>query len=447
MTEASVGSRLVHIRSFPSKSLGNERGLTIYLPPQYDAHQERRYPVLYLHDGQQVFESSPFSGSSWHLRETTDQLIASGRIQPIIMVGIYNQGLERLNEFAHPTGESGIEGASDIDCRGERYEQFLVHELKPYIDQSFRTLSGREHTALLGSSMGGLITYHIGFRNPDVFSMLGMMSPYFIRLDLNSMREIAFYNKLPYRKDMLVWMDIGEAEANILVRHVRSVAEELIGDGFVPGQNLMYYEVPGAAHTESDWAFRVKCPLLYFFGEVGKPVSVELYGRKVLGLMGMTVKANPVVTFDSGFVMTSLSGAYTVRDAGLLTVGTDGTIVPHELGDTEITHSQGAVSCKSKYAIIPRLEAYVRLHLQISVPKETKTNGFVFVGRLAVPLISEQVYGGIFSLPRDIVFRFKITTDTGIHESNSTGTTRSYRMLRVDEDMEVQYEVEAWEKR
>ncbi|WP_158594370.1 alpha/beta hydrolase [Cohnella faecalis] len=244
MNSTELGHRLIRHYPFASESLLNERGIGIYVPPSYYRDENKRYPVLYMHDGQGVFGPNPFSNSSWNVHRTAEELISEGLMEEIIIVGIDNYGQERLNEFAHPLQSSGIPGAPDIICKGESYERFLIEELKPTIDGLFRTLPDREHTALMGSSMGGLVTYNIGFRNPHIFSKLAVMSPYFVRLDLNTLREIPFYKRYPGVNNLALWLDIGEIEANILVEHVRGVVEELIEQGFVFGQNLMYYEVP-----------------------------------------------------------------------------------------------------------------------------------------------------------------------------------------------------------
>ncbi|RIE02368.1 alpha/beta hydrolase [Cohnella faecalis] len=329
------------IEDFFSAKLSNKRDLRIYLPPGYSDYTNRRYPVLYMHDGQGLFDPGSFSQASWLVHETADRLIAEGRLEEIIIVGIDNKGDERLHEFTFPLDATGgIPGAPDAECRGTLYERFIIDELKPFIDRSFRTLPDRSHTGMMGSSLGGLVTYHIGFRNPAVFSKLGIVSPHFVRLDLNSLEEFPFYRSYGFN-DLKLWIDIGEIEAHILTRHVREVVDELIGEGFIPGFGLAYCEVPDAAHTEHDWAERLQSPLLFMFGKVGRPVSLRLHGRGQIGLKGATYRLNPLISYDSGFAQTVLQGTYEVEFPEILEVQPDGTLVPKKPGTTQVRFVKG----------------------------------------------------------------------------------------------------------
>ncbi|MDQ0089370.1 putative alpha/beta superfamily hydrolase [Paenibacillus anaericanus] len=448
MNQSNLTGRILHVGPIKSEYLQNERGITVYLPPNYDTQSNKGYPVLYLHDGQGLFEPNPFSGISWRIHETTDRLVSQGLMKEIIIVGIHNRGSERLHEYTHPIDKLGIQGAPDIETRGELYERFIIDELKPYIDNTFSTIPDREHTALMGSSLGGLVTYNIGLRNPEIFSKLAILSPFFIRLNLNSLQEVIFYKHYPEvdKANLSLWIDIGENESNILVQHVRKVVDQLIDDGFVPGQNLMYYEVPNGAHTERDWAQRVHAPLLYFFGTIGHPVSNHLYGRKELGLTGMEVKTNAVVTYDSGFVMTDLSGIYHVDHHDILEIKPNGTLIPQQTGKTEVSYAyNGADSAVGRYNIIPHLNEQVQLSLLITVPYKMHSVDTLFVDKLAVPRLSDCSYGGTFTLPRDIGMQFRIKVQDGNQETFRSQDPNYYRILKVDQDMAVKYFVEAWE--
>lgn len=440
--------RLLLIPSFASEVLKNSRGIRIYLPPGYDKETDRRYPVLYMHDGQGIFDPNPFSNSSWQIQRTADRLISEGRMEPILIVGIDNNGEDRLNEYAFAVGSGTcIPGAPDIVCKGAAYERFLIEELKPYIDRSFRTLPDREHTALMGSSMGGLATYHLGFRNPHIFSKLGMLSPYFIRLDPNTLEETRFYNRYSEIADLKLWIDIGEIEANILVRHVRGVVEELTEQGYVPGDNLMFYEVPGAAHTEKDWAERAHLPLLYFFGQPGKPVAATLHGSTEFGLSGMTGRLNPVVAYDTGFRMTDLNGAFEADDPSILAVGKNGVVKPSWIGTTRVVYSSPGVNAQTEATVIGHLSEQVEVSIRIEVPPDTPAKEAILIGKLVVPRMSDRLFGGEFRLPRDMTVRCKIVTDLGVHEAGPDGGEAPYRIIRWKEERNPAYRVEAWERR
>lgn len=440
--------RLLRIPAFASEALGNERGIHIYLPPGYNMEPDRCYPVLYMHDGQGIFEPNPFSNSSWQVHQTADRLISEGLMEPILIVGIENNGEDRMNEYAFGVGE-GTSIPNDpkiVACKGEAYEKFLIEELKPFIDRSFRTLPDREHTALMGSSMGGLVTYHLGFRNPHVFSKLGILSPYFIRLDPNTLEENRLYNRYN-RTDLKLWVDIGEIEANILVRHVRGVVQELVDQGYMPGEDLMFYEVPGAAHTEEDWAERVHMPLLYFFGQVGQPVSVKLYGSEKFGLTGMTNWLNPVVTYDTGFRMTDLNGHFEVDDPSMLTVGRDGVVKALQEGTTCVVYSGLEVRAEKGVTVVGHLSEHVEVSISIVVPPDTPAKATLLIGKLVIPRVSDKLFYGEFRLPRDMTVRCKILTDLGVQEAGANGEEIPYRMIRWGEERNPVFHVEAWERR
>src|SRR5690606_19220055 len=151
--------------------LQTTRRIWIYLPADY-LTSNRKYPVVYMHDGQNLFdELTSFSGE-WKVDETLDQLFGNGEQQAII-VGIDNGGSERLNEYS--PWKNAIHGGG----KGALYSDFLANTLKPYIDKTYRTRPQASHTALMGSSMGGLITFYTGMQYPQKFGRLGIFSPSF----------------------------------------------------------------------------------------------------------------------------------------------------------------------------------------------------------------------------------------------------------------------------
>ena len=143
------------------------RTVIVYLPPGYDPESATRYPVLYLHDGQNVFDRATSIGDEWHVDEMAEALIRSGDIEPIIAVGIYNTGEHRINEYA-PTPRPDKGGGGKADD----YGKMLIMDLKPFIDRTYKTLPGAANTAMAGSSLGGLVTMHLGLRFPTAFGKL-----------------------------------------------------------------------------------------------------------------------------------------------------------------------------------------------------------------------------------------------------------------------------------
>ncbi len=166
-------SRLWLRRQFASKLVDDKHDFIVYRPPMYDAQPDRRFPVLYLHDGQNLFDpnTSFIPGKYWRVGETADALIAAGAIEPLVIVGIYNTGPHRIDEYT-PVEDKRLGGG-----QADAYGQMIVEELKPFVDHQYRTLPGTENCGMGGSSLGGLVSMYLGLRYTWVFSKLCVMSP------------------------------------------------------------------------------------------------------------------------------------------------------------------------------------------------------------------------------------------------------------------------------
>ena len=243
---------------FRSRFLPSEHTLLVYRPPGYSDDRLRRFPVLYLHDGQNVFDrATSATGQEWSVDETAQRLIEEGAIEPIIIVGIYNAGKRRIDEYT-PTRDSrkGMGGKADA------YARMLVQEIKPFIDRRYRTLRTAANTGLGGSSLGGLLTMHLGLRFPTVFSRIAVLSPSVWWDDRAIVREVdALPNKLPLR----IWLDSGTGEGGEVTRDARLLRDALVRKGWVVGQDLSYLEAEGGGHNEQSWATRVEGVLRFLF--------------------------------------------------------------------------------------------------------------------------------------------------------------------------------------
>ncbi|MEF3310490.1 alpha/beta hydrolase-fold protein [Paenibacillus sp. GYB004] len=346
VNEMTNGSSLLRVENFYSASLDNSRELFVYLPPSYRHHTAKRYPVLYMHDGQNVFHPA-FNGYSWNVHETVDRLVSLGLMEEIIVVGVANRGTERSDEFTHDlAGVLYREDKVTVQPKGLLYESFLIDEVKPYIDAVFRTEPGPEHTALMGSSRGGQVTYHIGFRRPDIFGKLAIVSPYFYCVDPSSPAEVTlvhlFREKQPLSR---IWIDLGGREGTLVMeKHVRGVAEHLLALGYTADRELAYYLDAEAEHVEHDWAARLASPLLHLFGDEPAPVdTLRLGGCEEVSMAGPACRLNPVAVRADGLTQSVLRPVYTVEDRSVLNVREDGTIVPLTTGETVITAEYGGV--------------------------------------------------------------------------------------------------------
>ena len=248
---------------FHSRFLEHDRTVIVYLPPGYEADRARRYPVLYLHDGQNVFDRATSVGEEWRVDETAQEMIEAGKIAPVLIVGIYNTGAHRIDEYA-PTLREDKGGGGHADD----YGRMLVQELKPFIDRTYRTLPGAGNTAMGGSSLGGLVTMHVGLRYPTVFSRLAALSPSVWWDDRVILKEV---EALPLKLPVRIWLDAGDREGEDVIADARALKDALVAKGWVEGQDLAYLEAQGGEHNEASWAARVGAVLAYLFPPSNTP--------------------------------------------------------------------------------------------------------------------------------------------------------------------------------
>jgi predicted alpha/beta superfamily hydrolase len=250
---------------FPSIHLGNERTLVVHLPPGYGAEPEHRYPVFYLHDGQNLFDASTSaSGIAWRAAETADRLIHDRKISPVILVGIDNTP-DRINEYTlHHDARVKAGG------KGRLYGRFVVEEVKPFIDRTYRTLPDREHTAVGGSSLGGLISLAMAREHHGHLSMCAILSPalWWARGRLLSSLTRSS-SSMPGQR---FWLDMGTREGPRRgalppgIAQARRLVRIFESAGLRPGRDFQYSEVPDGEHNEAAWAARFDQVLLFFFG-------------------------------------------------------------------------------------------------------------------------------------------------------------------------------------
>lgn len=255
-------------RQFPSRTLGNRRDILVYLPPGYRRFVRRRYPVLYLQDGQNVFDAATaFGGVEWGVDETAERLIRRKLIEPMIIIAIANTGPDRIHEYAPTRGIIDSTGKRKKRSRGlaRKYAKFLIEELKPFIDLRYRTKPEAESTGLGGSSLGGLLVMAVGLWFPDIFSRLAVLSPSVWWDEEMIVREVlALEQKLPLR----IWLDTGTAEPGW--ERARNLCAALVERGWNLHDDLEYHEIEGADHSEAAWAARVD-PILRFLYPPGMP--------------------------------------------------------------------------------------------------------------------------------------------------------------------------------
>jgi len=263
MPKHTLTGNIKRHRAFHSKVLGNRRDVLVYLPPGYRRFSQRRYPVLYLHDGQNVFDAATsFAGVEWGVDETAQRLIRRKLIEPLIIVAVANIGEERIHEYAPTPGVIEPKDKPKKRSRGlaRIYGQFLIDELKPYIDRKYRTKREAEFTGLGGSSLGGLATLAMGILFPQVFTRLIVMSPSIWWDNFAIYRLVDTVEEKPPLK---IWLDTGTNEQGW--DRARTLCAALIEKGWQPFDDLQYTEIEGGDHSEAAWAVRVDPALRFLF--------------------------------------------------------------------------------------------------------------------------------------------------------------------------------------
>jgi predicted alpha/beta superfamily hydrolase len=242
---------------FRSKFLRNQRDLIVYLPPGYDEQPWRHFSVMYLHDGQNLFDgaTSFIPGQDWHVGQTADALISGGVVEPIIIVGMYNTKA-RIREYT-PTWVPKLGGG-----RADRYAKFLIEEVKPFVEREYRTLPGTQHTGLGGSSLGGLVSLYLGLKHADIFGRIAALSP---SVWWNQRVIARFAAEAEVNPRPRIWLDIGTREGPRIVPDVESFRDVLLQKGWRLGDDLHYERVEGAEHNEAAWAQRVAPVLRFLF--------------------------------------------------------------------------------------------------------------------------------------------------------------------------------------
>ena len=267
---------------FDSRILGNRRDVLVYLPPGYRRVRRRRYPVLYLHDGQNVFDAATaFAGVEWGADEAAQRLIEKGWIEPLIIVAVANTGVQRIHEYAPTRGIIDSSARRKRRSRGwlRRYGRFLVEELKPFIDRTYRTRIDADSTGLGGSSLGGLATLALGLWFPHVFNRLAVLSPSVWWDECVACRMVG---ELPKSLPLKIWLDTGQLEPGW--ERVRELRDQLVAKGWRLDHDLKYTEVEGGDHSERAWAARFEAVLRFLYPRLGSEVKGPSPKRLLVGV-------------------------------------------------------------------------------------------------------------------------------------------------------------------
>ncbi len=256
----------LRIHEFYSRIFRNRRFLRVWLPPGYDGPRNaaQHYPVLYINDGQNLFESSTaFNGVEWQVDETADRLVRANAILPLIIVGIDNTGGDRIREYMPHRSFQPVM----VRAQGSRYPSFLTKEVMPFLSCHYRVASGPENTGLGGSSLGALISLYTVAVSPGLIGRLLLESPSLWASSRQIIRQSRTVRRWPER----IYLASGTAEAGqkdrdrSMVDDIRELAAILRRSGLNDDRLRLVVE-EGATHHESAWARRFSQALTFLFG-------------------------------------------------------------------------------------------------------------------------------------------------------------------------------------
>jgi len=284
-----LSGQVIQIEDFSSE-LVLSRGLSIWLPPGYETGTQN-YPVVYAMDGQNLFEPGlSYIGEEWGLDEAMERLIAGDQVRPAIIVGVWNTplrapeyGPQGVIELLADPQQNTVHESWQSDLLGNAYLSFLTDELKPHIDANYRTLSGPENTLIMGSSMGGLISFYALAERPDIFGAGAGLSTHWPIYADNSFSDPARAEEwrtsvLPVWQSYIdqsalspesqrVWLDHGTINLDSLYPPYQQAINDMLTEkGFTLGFDFESREYEGADHNEIAWRERLDDPLMFLLG-------------------------------------------------------------------------------------------------------------------------------------------------------------------------------------
>lgn len=269
---AGVTGKIVRHANFSSRLVA-ARHVDVWLPPDYAAGPDRRFPVLYMHDGQNLFDpATSYIKVDWGVDEMMTRLIAQKRVRPAIVVGIWNTPRRVAEYFPRRVADEALPAEAREQLiqehgtlLGDAYLQFLVTELKPFIDQSYRTLPGPGDTVIMGSSMGGLISLYAFLEYPGVFGRAGCLSTHWPALQKAGTDFSG--RRLPPPAGRKIYFDFGTETLDASYEPYQTAFDRwMIEAGYTEGKDWITRKFPGDEHSERAWRKRLDIPLVFLLG-------------------------------------------------------------------------------------------------------------------------------------------------------------------------------------
>jgi len=392
---------IVH-RNFPSQFV-SPRTIVIYLPPEYST-STNRYPVLYMHDGQNLFDSQKTglrgAGSpiKWDVDKALERLISDKKASPCIIVGIFNTA-KRIEEYSPPTNASG---------RGllGNYARFIVEELKPWVDATYRTDPSAKTTGIMGSSMGGLASFYLQMWYPEVFGFAGVISPSFWWGNEQVLSHIGSFD---FKKIGLLYIDAGWRESDEMMIPARHVYQALSPH---LGERLWYYEDRNGTHSESSWQNRVFIPLLLFLGKT-KP-----------SLLSWQVLIEPATIGINDTSSVTIEALYTdnIKRTSLPTLSSKAFLISnHQI--TALTAGSMSLTIQSPYGM-----------LTTNISVQSKSRDAISIRFLSSRPVILEVFRYVsnnLTIPTNFTINLLLTNETTLTQVR--GTRFHFRLLDKDQ--------------
>lgn len=281
------GGKIIRIENFPAQYV-SPRNIDIWIPESYN--REKKYAVLYMHDGQMLFDSTnTWNKQEWGVDETVSKLVSENKIRDCIVVGIWNAGQNRHSEYfpgkalhmlSQKELDSLVAGGSSASGKGfkiernhsDAYLKFLTRELKPFVDSTFSTLAGKENTFIAGSSMGGLISMYAICEYPEVFGGAACMSTHWIGISKQNYNPVpdAFLRylekNLPDPEDHKIYYDYGTETLDAAYEPHQLRVDVIMRKAGYDKDSWITRKFPGADHSENAWKARLHIPLVFLMG-------------------------------------------------------------------------------------------------------------------------------------------------------------------------------------
>lgn len=270
---SGITGEVIRVEKFPSEFVP-PRNLDIWLPPGYHDNENERFPVLYMHDGQNLFDPGATNYGDWGVDEAMTRLIESGEVRPAIIVGVWNTP-KRFEEYMPqkvvdgPLVETAVERYDAMPGEtvySDRYLKFLVEELKPFIDQNYRTAMSPSDTFTMGSSMGGLISAYAVTEYPEIFGGAGCVSTHW-PVENGAMVDY-LAEKLPVAGDHRIYFDHGTEHLDSYYEPYQHRVDDVMREkGYREGVDWMTQKFEGEPHNEVAWRKRVHIPLKFLLAK------------------------------------------------------------------------------------------------------------------------------------------------------------------------------------